>query len=203
MSSVKIKICGLRRLKDIVAANRAKPDYIGFVFAKSKRQISAETASELKNKLDKRIKTVGVFVNQPVDFIAELHKNKIIDMAQLHGDEDDEYIESLRSLCDCKIIKAVSVGDKLPDLTKTADYLLFDKASEQRGGTGESFNWNVLGNYQGVPYFLAGGLSLDNVGDALQKLSPFGVDVSSGVEIDGFKNSDKINEFVQTVRRIK
>jgi Phosphoribosylanthranilate isomerase len=201
LSDVKIKICGLRRAEDIEAVNAAMPDFIGFVFAKSPRQIDSKTAAELKRKLDSCISAVGVFVNQPIDFIAELYRDGIIEIAQLHGDEDDEYINRLRQVCDCKIIKSVSVGDELPVLPKTADYLLFDKASTQRGGTGEAFDWSALKNYQGISYFLAGGLTPENVSDALNRLSPSGVDVSSGVETNSFKDSDKINKFVQTVRR--
>ena len=201
MSAVKIKICGLRRIEDIENVNNVLPDYIGFVFAESKRQINAETAAELKQKLDKRITAVGVFVNQSIDFIAKLYQNKIIEIAQLHGDEDDEYIDNLRQVCDCKIIKSVSVSNVLPVLPKTADYLLFDKASTQRGGTGETFDWSALTNYNGIPYFLAGGLTAENVSDALKLISPFAVDVSSGVETNDFKDPDKINKFVQIMRR--
>jgi len=202
LSGLKIKICGLRRIEDIEAVNNALPDYIGFVFAKSKRQINAETAAELKKRLDKRIQAVGVFVNQSIDFITKLYKNGIIEIAQLHGDESDEYIAGLRH-CGCKIIKSAGVSNALPVLPKTADYLLFDKASDQRGGTGKTFNWDVLENYHGVPYFLAGGLTPENVSGALSQLSPFCVDVSSGVETNGFKDADKINKFVQAVRKVQ
>ena len=197
---VKIKICGLRRPADIEAANNAMPDYIGFVFAKSKRQISKETAAKLKEGLHKRILAVGVFVNQPIDFIANLSQSGIIEIVQLHGDEDDAYIHSLRCACGCGIIQSVGIENTLPVLPTAADYLLFDKASAQRGGTGETFAWDALLPYQGKPYFLAGGLSPGNVSGALERLSPFGVDVSSGVETGGFKDAEKINQFVQIVR---
>jgi len=201
MRGAKIKICGLRRIEDIEAVNGAMPDYIGFVFAKSKRQIDMETAAKLKKRLDKRILAIGVFVNQPVDFIAELYQKGVIEIAQLHGEEDDKYICELRKVCDCKIIKAVGIAKELPDLPKSADYLLFDTLSTQRGGTGETFDWKVLENYTGIPYFLAGGLSPENVSDALHCLAPFAVDVSSGVEMDGCKDAERINEFVQSVRQ--
>ena len=201
MSAAKIKICGLSRLEDIEAVNRVMPEYAGFVFAQSRRQIDPINARRLKEKLDSRITAVGVFVNAPIDFIANLYEQEIIGLAQLHGDEDDTYIKNLRLACSCKIIKAVGVGSELPVLPKTADYLLFDKASKQRGGTGESLNWSLLAGYQGTPYFLAGGLSPNNVGDALKGLMPYGVDVSSGVETDGFKDPRKIDLFIQRARK--
>ena len=202
MNRVKIKICGLRRTEDIEAVNYAMPDYIGFVFAKSKRQINADTAKYLKKRLDKRILAVGVFVNQPLDFIIDLYRKGIIALAQLHGDENDEYMNELRHRCGCKIIKSIGIASKLPVLPKAADYLLFDKASEQRGGTGATFNWDAIAYYQEIPYFLAGGLMPENIKEALQRLSPFGVDVSSGVETNGFKDADKINKFMQIIKEI-
>ena len=202
MSTVKIKICGLRRREDIEAVNEVLPEYVGFVFAQSRRQIDANTAAGLKKLLDKRIKTVGVFVNQSIDFITGFYKSGVIDLVQLHGEEDGEYIARLRNACGCGIIKSVSIADTLPVLPQEADYLLFDTASDQRGGAGVSFNWDVLENYTGKSYFLAGGLVIENVTAAVQKLHPFCVDVSSGVETDGFKDPNKIIRFVQTVRRI-
>jgi len=198
---VMIKICGLRRDEDVVAVNNALPDYVGFVFTESKRQIGTEDAMRLRGKLDRRIRTVGVFVNQPIDLITELYSKRVIDVAQLHGDENDVYIKELRQACGCEIIKSVSITDRIPDLPGTADYLLFDTASELRGGTGRTFDWSILKNYHN-PYFLAGGLSSDNVHDALHRISPFAVDVSSGVETDNFKDSEKINRFVQIVRSL-
>lgn len=201
MSGARVKICGLRRESDIEAVNNALPDYIGFVFAPSKRQINARTAAALRSRLDNRISAVGVFVNQQIEFIATLVRDGVIDTAQLHGDEDSAYIDGLRKACDCAIIKSVGIGHKLPPLPQNADYLLFDTASTGRGGTGFAFDWNILEEYTGAPYFLAGGLSLENVGAALQQLSPFAVDVSSGVETEGFKDAEKIRKFVQIVRK--
>jgi len=200
LSKARIKICGLRRIADTEAVNSVMPDYIGFVFAGSRRQVTPETAENLRNNLDERIQSVGVFVNQPIDFIAGLFDKRIINLVQLHGDEDDEYMESLRYSCGCEIIKSVSIVGELPVLPKAADYLLFDSASAQRGGTGKTFNRGVLEEYTGIPYFLAGGLNTENVGEALRYLLPFGVDVSSGVETDGFKDADKIKEFIRIVR---
>ena len=199
----KVKICGLRRVEDIDAVNHALPDYIGFVFAPSKRRIDIETAAMLKERLDNRIKVAGVFVNEEIGIISKMVQDGIIDLIQLHGDEDDSYIKRLKAMCACPVIKSVGVGGALPVLPKAADYLLFDTLSAQRGGTGEKFDWHILANHRGAPYFLAGGLTCENVSEALSRLNPFCVDVSSGVEIDGFKDPEKIDKFVQIVRRIR
>ena len=203
----KIKICGLTRLEDITAVNRVLPDYTGFVFAQSKRRIAAKTAAALKEKLMPDIKAVGVFVNEDIAVISEIYINGIIDLVQLHGDEDDEYIKRLKNTCGCKVIKSIGVGNsvagQLPPLPIEPDYLLFDTLSVQRGGTGKTFDWNLLKEYNGLPYFLAGGLSLENIDNAIELLAPFCLDVSSGVETDGTKEAAKIEKFVNAVRRKK
>ena len=196
----KVKICGLSRLEDIHTVNHVVPDFIGFVFAKSHRQVDERKAFLLKEKLDSKIKAVGVFVNQEIDFIVNLIDKGIIDLVQLHGDEDEQYIKQLKEGCSCQVIKAIGIESVLPKLPEGADYFLFDTLSHQRGGTGESFDWGVLKNYNGTPYFLAGGLNIDNVCTALRLLSPFCIDVSSGVEIDGIKDAEKIYKFVSLVR---
>lgn len=198
---VKVKICGLSREEDINAVNRALPDFIGFVFAPSRRRVDSETAVKLKKKLDKRIRVVGVFVNEDMENIIQMHKDGTIDLAQLHGDEDDTYVKMLKRSCGCPVIKAVGIGNALPPLPEDPDYLLFDVLSDRRGGTGKVFNWNILKGYHGAPYFLAGGLDVDNISGALNFLSPFCIDVSSGVETDGVKDETKIEKFVRLVRR--
>lgn len=199
----KVKICGLRRLEDIDAVNRARPDYIGFVFAESRRRVNAETAAILKERLDAGIEAVGVFANQEIGFIMDLYRKGIIDLVQLHGGEDGEYIRHLRESCGCRIIKAVNVGVALPPSPEGSDHLLFDTASEQRGGSGKPFDWSTLQDYNGPPYFLAGGLTTVNVREAISLLAPYCVDVSSGVETDGVKDAKKIEEFVCFVRRMQ
>ena len=196
----KVKICGLSRLEDIDAANRALPDYIGFVFAPSRRRIDEVTAIKLKERLSSRIKVVGVFVNQDIEVIANLYVRGVIDIVQLHGDEDEDYIDSLKDRYDCPVIKAVGVGEVLPPLPVKADYLLFDTLSQQRGGTGVAFDWGLLRGYTGLPYFLAGGLNFQNVIETIFTICPYCVDVSSGVETNGLKDADKIYEFVHSVR---
>ncbi|MDR0490802.1 MAG: phosphoribosylanthranilate isomerase [Oscillospiraceae bacterium] len=192
----KVKICGLSREADIAAVNRVLPDFIGFVFAQSRRRVDVKTAAMLKEKLDPRIGAVGVFVNENIGVIGEMYKSGIIDLAQLHGDEDGGYISRLKELCGCPVIKAVGLGDTLPSLPSEPDYLLFDTISKQRGGLGKTFDWNCLKGYSGLPYFLAGGLSIENVADSINILDPFCVDVSSGVETNGAKDPEKIEKFV-------
>jgi phosphoribosylanthranilate isomerase len=198
----KVKICGLSREEDIETVNRVLPDYIGFIFAQSIRRVDLRTAAVLKEKLDSRIVSVGVFVNENIDIIAETYKSRIIDLVQLHGDENGSYIKQLKDICGCRVIKAVRVGNALPPLPIEPDYLIFDAQSDRRGGAGKTFEWNILKNYSGTPYFLAGGLSPENVADVIHMLAPFCVDVSSGVEKDGKKDSGKIERFVYSVRRI-
>ena len=197
----KVKICGLSRAEDIQAVNRVMPDYIGFVFAPSRRQVNAKTAARLKEILDPKIEAVGVFANEDINAVREIYQSGIIEQVQLHGDEDDNYIRRLKDLCGCRVIKAIGVGDRLPPLPPAADYLLFDTLSAQRGGTGQAFDWHVLYDYCGLPYFLAGGLTVDNVADSLCLLNPFCVDVSSSVETCGAKDAEKIETFVSLVRR--
>ncbi|MCL2701733.1 MAG: phosphoribosylanthranilate isomerase [Phycisphaerae bacterium] len=201
----KVKICGLRRLEDVDAANRAVPDFVGFVFAESRRRVDVALAATFRERLDSRIASVGVFVNQDVEFVAALCRDGVISLAQLHGDEDGEAIRRLRERCGCEVIKTVGICDGggvgvLPALPLGAEYLLFDTASAARGGAGRAFDWRVLAGYQGPPYFLAGGLTAANVAEAIRTLAPFAVDVSSGVETDGVKDAEKIERFVHSVR---
>jgi len=196
----KIKFCGLKRIEDIKYANDLKPDFIGFVFApKSKRFVDADTARELKNLLDTEIKAVGVFVDEDINVVTKLLKDGIIDIAQLHGSEDEEYIKSLRAICDKPIIKAFTIVSK-DDIKKanesTADYVLLDSGK----GSGVTFDWDLIKEVN-RPYFLAGGLDCDNIENALSSLTPYAVDVSSGIETDGFKDFDKMCRFAQLTER--
>ena len=199
----KVKICGLSRKKDIEVVNHVLPDYIGFVFAPSRRRVDIKTAALLKENLDPQIEVVGVFVNESIKNVADIYKNGIIDLVQLHGDEDGGYIKRLKNHCGCPVIKAVGVGSVLSFLPIESDYLLFDTISEQRGGAGKPFDWDIIKEYHGLPFFLSGGLSARNVVDSIRLLAPYCVDVSSGVETDGVKDAGKIDEFVYTVRGIQ
>lgn len=196
----KIKLCGLSRQCDIEWANELKPDYIGFIFwSKSKRNVSPERAKELKALLSPDIKAVGVFVDEPIENIAKLLSDNIIDLAQLHGSEDEEYIARLRTLSDKPVIKAFllkSKEDAKRAEKSTADHILLDSGM----GTGKGFDRSLLKNIS-RPYFLAGGLYPENVGIAVDTLSPYAVDVSSGIETDNFKDRNKMAAFVNAVRK--
>lgn len=194
-----VKICGLRRKEDIEAVNKYVPDYIGFVFAKSRRQVTEEEAYELKKLLKPEIKTVGVFVNQDIDMIINLCRKGIIDIPQLHGNETEEDIIRIKKACDVPVFKAVSVQsteDILRGQNSQADVLLLDNGA---GGTGKTFDWNMIEDIN-KPFFIAGGINEKNVLKALEK-KPYGIDVSGGVETDGFKDPAKIKNIIETIRR--
>ena len=214
---VKVKFCGIRRTEDIETVNRLKPDLAGFVFAKSKRQVTKEQAAALKELLDPGIKTVAVLVNMPVEEAAALANTGIADLLQLHGDEDAAYIAKLKTLTGAKIIKAIRLRNGEPEanaklLTEAAqaDYYLFDTfLPDTYGGTGKTFSLSLLkGMRIDKPFFLAGGLDADNVAEIIgqvQKdatLLPFfyGVDVSGGIETDGYKDTIKMEAFMKTIR---
>ena len=200
---IKVKICGLSRVADILAVNIAKPDYVGFVFAKSKRQITLEMAVNLKAYLSKSIKTVGVFVNESIETIELHYLSGVIDMVQLHGDEDNSYISKLKSTVPLDIIKAVRVqtsSDIVRANNYKSDYLLLDAYSDDcYGGTGNTFDWSVIREIN-KPFFLAGGINLDNISLAINTANPFCIDVSSGVETEGQKDQSKIMNLVRSVR---
>ncbi|KUO78422.1 MAG: N-(5'-phosphoribosyl)anthranilate isomerase [Desulfosporosinus sp. BRH_c37] len=196
---MKIKICGLFRDIDIDYVNEAKPDYIGFVFAKSRRQVSVEWAEAIRPRLRSEITPIGVFVNESLANVAKLLKDNIIEMAQLHGNENENYIKELKSLTDKLIIKAVRVlsPEDIEEAQHTvADFLLLDNGP---GGTGESFDWSLVSKVK-KPFFLAGGLKADNIEQAIVATSPYAVDLSSGVETDGLKDREKILEIVRRMR---
>ena len=200
----RIKICGLVRKQDIDAVNIAMPDYVGFVFAKSKRQVDEGRAKLLKACLNPSIKAVGVFVNEDIRTIIKLCCSDVIDVIQLHGDEDDVYIRKLKSSVPNRIIKAIRVKDQ-DDIKKamhlSCDYLLLDAYHEgQYGGTGRSFDWSVIENVS-KPFFLAGGINCSNIAQAIEMHKPFCIDVSSGAETDGYKDPRKIIDIVARVRQ--
>lgn len=196
----KIKLCGLSRICDIEAANRLKPEYIGFVFLpKSKRYVTYEKAKELKSLLSPDIKVVGMFVDESAEIVARLLNDGTIDIAQLHGGEDEEYISRLRKLTGKPIIKAFRIESE-EDIARaeksSADHILLDSGM----GTGKVFDWSLIQSIK-RPYFLAGGLDCDNVGEAIKKLRPYAVDVSSGIETNGLKDKEKMAAFVAKVRK--
>lgn len=209
----KVKICGLSRIEDIQCANKIRPDYIGMVFyPKSKRAVTLEQAASLKAALDKNIKTVGVFVNAELSFIAQLAQAGTIDVIQLHGDEDEAYIEQLRQQVaplDVPIIKAIRVQseESLQNLGQyPVDFFLFDTYKpDLYGGTGERFNLELEQVKIPKPYFIAGGLDASNVAQVIaQNHHAYAVDVSGGVEdsATGLKDAQKMADFVAQVKQL-
>lgn len=201
----KIKICGLSRTQDIEIVNEFLPDYIGFVFAESRRQISDETALILKERLHSSIKAVGVFVNEDMNRIIRLCEQKVIDVVQLHGDENEEYIVELKKSITNPIIKALRMkgSDTLNGVNSMkCDYILLDSyKKELYGGSGESFDWAMIPVLK-KPFFLAGGIHIGNVTEAIQQVLPYCIDVSSSVETLGSKDAGKIKEIIAMVRSV-
>ncbi len=196
----RIKFCGLTREEDIKAVNELKPDYIGFVFwPRSSRVVTREKASELKKILDPSIKAVGVFVDEDIEVVKLLLADGIIDIAQLHGHEDETYINSLKNSTGKQVIKAFKIrsGDDAKNAeTSPADWVLLDSGM----GTGKTFNWEIIKEVK-RPYFLAGGLAPDNAVEAIKALHPYALDVSSGIETEGIKDTKKMTDFYEAVRK--
>lgn len=197
----KIKFCGLSCPQDIQAANRLLPDYIGFVFVpESRRFVTQETAWRLKEMLDPRIQAVGVFADESPKVMARLANQKLIHMIQLHGQETDQAIRSVRRMTQVPILQAFTIhtaGDLSRAKASSADLILLDSGA----GTGTVFDWNQIQGRIKRPFFLAGGLNPANVAASIRKLSPCGVDVSSGIETDGRKDKRKMAEFAAAVRK--
>ena len=204
---MRIKICGLFRDEDIDYVNEAKPDYIGFVFAESRRKVSPSRAARLRQRLSGGIIPVGVFVNAAIADIAALYHDGIIAIAQLHGGEDEAYIDRLRDATAAggrkpvQVIKTIITIDhtnstdyRIPD----ADYYLIDSGA----GSGKSFDWSILNSLRipQMPWFLAGGIGIDNIEKAIS-FNPFAVDVSSGAETGGVKDREKIVQLTSITRK--
>lgn len=219
-NNIKIKICGLRRIEDIECINKFKPEYMGYIFAKSKRYINPEDASLFSKKISGDIKKVGVFVNEEIEEILRIVEITNVDIVQLHGDENLEYIEKLYNKLntlyifmkkDVEIWKAIRITDKEDiDLSREFFYtkyiskiLLDSYHKDEYGGMGISFDWNILKDDIPKDYILAGGLNCDNIERALSISNPDILDVSSGVETDGYKDCNKIKTFIEKVRNIK
>ena len=195
----KIKLCGLSRPEDIETANRLRPDYVGFVFArKSRRFVSPEQAARLKAILDPEIQAVGVFVNESPEIVAELLEQRVLDIAQLHGSEDKAYLRRMRELTKRPLIQAfrMTEAEKLLEAeTSLANEILLDAGA----GDGMTFDWTLL-KKANRRYFLAGGLTPENVKEAIRRVHPYALDVSSGIETDGKKDPIKMAAFVTAVR---
>ncbi len=211
---VKIKICGIKRIEDVYYVNQYLPDYIGFVYADTRRKVSQETASLLVKELDPRIQKVGVFVRQEIGLLTEALASGTVDYLQLHGDEDAAYEEALfesliqhgidnpqeRCIKACRI-RGAEDFQRISE-TKCSRLLLDTYSQTLPGGTGEHFNWDLI---QGIDreFFLAGGINVGNIERAIREVKPYAVDVSSSLETDGMKDQEKIREFMEKVRVVR
>lgn len=203
---IRIKICGLSREADVKGVNRLDINDAGFVFADSSRQIDVRQASQFRSLLRPDIDAVGVFVNEEPERIISLVQRGIIQKVQLHGDEGQGYIERLKSSLDCPIIKAIRVknAEAVTDGQNLgADMLLLDTyVKGQRGGSGQVFDLEKVPPIV-MDWYMAGGLTPENIIQRLEKIRPYGVDVSSGVETEGCKDMNKIIQFVSKVREFE
>ena len=210
----KVKMCGISKIETISAVVEAKPDYMGLVFAPSKRQVTVEQAEILVEELHKQcinhydtkvVKTVGVFVNETLDNLVRIADTANLDAVQLHGDEDEAFIQSLKERTNVEIWKAVqirSAADAEAWIDSSADMLLFDAYhKDERGGTGEVFDWSSLDAFE-RPFMLAGGIDSTNVARAIRTVRPYGIDISSGIETNGVKDDKKITAFTKIVKSI-
>ncbi|MCD7739840.1 MAG: phosphoribosylanthranilate isomerase [Candidatus Gastranaerophilales bacterium] len=203
---MKIKFCGLQTIEDIYYINEAMPDFAGFIFAeKSKRKISYNQAFKMKKALNNHIKAAGVFVNEKIENIILAINMGIIDLIQLHGDENNDYIKELKSKIDFPVIKAIkSDSDIIRNINSTiADYILIDSYnSNSFGGTGISFDWRIIPKTN-KKIFLAGGLNSENIIQAVKEVNPYCVDINSGVETNGKKDRNKIIEIIKIIKGYK
>ena len=210
----KVKMCGISKIDTIPAVVEAKPDYMGLVFAPSKRQVTVEQAKTLVEELHKQyavrynsetIKTVGVFVNETIENLLKIAEEVKLDVIQLHGDEDESFIQILKEQSNVEIWKAVQVrsaADAEKWIDSSADMLLFDAYhKDERGGTGEVFDWSSLDEFE-RPFMLAGGIDSTNVARAIRTVRPYGIDISSGIETEGVKDDEKMKAFTNIVRTI-
>ena len=198
----KIKICGLRRQCDIDYVNEYRPDYAGFILSKPFfRYISPENAAQLISRLNGGIMPVGVFVNEPTEYVINSVKTANIGIIQLHGNEDNEYIKLLKAKINLPIIKAFKVkseSDIAAAKKSAADYVLLDSGT----GTGITFDWSLISNI-GRDFFLAGGINAENAKNAIEKHHPYALDASSGAETDGVKDKAKIEKLIKAVRSFR
>ena len=210
----KVKMCGISKVETIPAVVEAKPDYMGLVFAPSKRQVTVEQAKILIEELHKQcinhydtkvVKTVGVFVNETLDNLVRIADTANLDAVQLHGDEDEAFIQSLKERTNVEVWKAIQIrtaADTEKWIDSSADMLLFDAYhKDERGGTGEVFDWSSLDAFE-RPFMLAGGLDSTNVARAIRTVRPYGIDISSGIETNGVKDDEKITAFTKIVKSI-
>ena len=210
----KIKICGVTRFEDIDYVNKLLPDYVGFVFAPSKRQVHLSQAKKLIEALDKSIKTVGVFVNEDCAKVKYIAKTLKLDILQFHANEDEIYIKNFKQLnvwksISISVTKRTNIMENQKKIDTVSVYpisaILVDSCIKGiNGGSGKSFDWSIFKNLNiNKPIVLAGGLSLENITQAIMMVNPYCVDVSSGVETNGFKDYEKMKKFINKVRLLK
>ena len=202
---MKVKICGLKTLEDIDYINEVLPDFAGFIFAESSRRISFNQAAKMKSKLNKNIKSIGVFVNEKTEKIINAAEEGIIDLIQLHGNEDNNYIKEIGNKLKLPVIKAFKADSNLKyNIENTiTDYVLIDSCNKnQLGGTGQLFDWGLIPETD-KKIFLAGGLNADNIIREIKEVNPYCLDIISGVEINGKKDRKKILEVMQIVKGYK
>jgi len=198
---IKVKICGVKREEDIEYVNRYKPDYVGFVFSKSKRQVNLEQAKMLLKNLDSHIKSVGVFVDEALEYVYNISKNLSLDVIQFHGLENEEYMGHFKEFTLWKALKVESGKDVLNLNYKYAKGIVLDNKT---AGSGKSFPWCIARDIEvEKDLILAGGINEENVETAVSIVNPDIVDVSSGVESQGYKDPYKIKRFIWKVRNIK
>ena len=187
----KVKICGLSTVEAVETAVLAGADYIGFVFAESKRQVSLEQAQELAKRVTGKTKIVGVFVSPSLEDLEQAITQVPLDIVQIHGAFD----EALIPMISVPVIRAIQLSDQEAQVTSQADYLLFDAPV---AGSGQTFDWDLLKDQKiQQDFFIAGGLTVDNVRQARETFQPYALDVSSGVETDGHKDIEKIKAFIE------
>lgn len=197
---MKIKICGIKNENEAKIINECMPDIAGFVFASGKRQIDINKAKILKKIINPEIETAGIFVEQNEDEILEIYNEKVIDIIQLHGDYDERTIKNLKEKTGAKIIKVIRVKEGFYKIETLADFILFDAYSKDKyGGLNKTFDWNIK-IISNVPYFVAGGINENNIVEMVKKLTPYGVDISSGVEVNGFKTKEKVFNIIKIIK---
>ena len=197
---MKIKICGIKNENEAKIINECMPDIAGFVFASGKRQIDINKAKILKKIINPEIETAGIFVEQNEDEILEIYNEKVIDIIQLHGDYDEQTIKNLKEKTNAKIIKVIRVKEGFYKIETLADFILFDTYSKDKyGGLNKTFDWNIK-IISNVPYFVAGGINENNIVEMAEKIAPYGVDISSGVEVDGFKTKEKVFNIIKIIK---
>ncbi|WP_019122443.1 phosphoribosylanthranilate isomerase [Brevibacillus massiliensis] len=207
----RVKICGITRVETLELLARSRADYVGFVFAKSRRQVTAEAAGEMLRQVPEHPAAVGVFVNPTLTELERVLSVAPLQVIQLHGQESPDFCANVRKRFSLQVWKAISIGegkelsDELESYRPQVDAFLFDTHDQKlAGGTGKRFAWTEIPRLRKLagdtPFFVAGGIHLDNLGELLEGYRPEAIDISSGVETDGQKDHGKITQLLERVR---